>query len=172
MIVPVLIMEWRLGGGVLGYLVLSRRERAAQFRFGRLLEVHWIPPFRFALGARALGGAAEGECESERHPAAAARHYFTVNRTVSTTSGFRGMCFQFPTTATTRWGSGPGRDTITIAGTISTPVAWSTTLTGPLSVAPFAGDTILTVAWPVCPSAATGSSIAAPSKSLQMRMFT
>src|SRR2546425_2487984 len=106
MVVPVLIMEWRLGGGVLGYLVLSRRERAAQFRFGRLLEVHWVPPFRFALGARALGGAPEGERESEPQLAVEARHYLTVNRTVSTTSGFRGMCFQFATRAITRWGPG------------------------------------------------------------------
>ena len=34
------------------------------------------------------------------------RGYFTVNRTVSTTSGFRGTCFQSATTAITRWGPG------------------------------------------------------------------
>src|SRR5256886_2353475 len=32
--------------------------------------------------------------------------YFTVNRTVSTTSGFKGTCFQSATTAITRWGPG------------------------------------------------------------------
>src|SRR6266487_2228760 len=32
--------------------------------------------------------------------------YFTVNRTLSTTGGFRGTCFQSATTAITRWGPG------------------------------------------------------------------
>src|SRR3989442_5277817 len=83
MVVPVLIMEWRLGGGVLGYLVLSRRERAAQFRFGRLLEVHWVPPFRFALGARALGGASDGEGGGGPQLAVVARNYLFVHRRAS-----------------------------------------------------------------------------------------
>src|SRR5207253_5626398 len=31
--------------------------------------------------------------------------YFTVNLTVSTTSGFKGRCFESATTAITRWGA-------------------------------------------------------------------
>src|SRR3989441_11230828 len=40
------------------------------------------------------------------HPLGVGGAYFTVNRTVSTTSGFKGTCFQSATTAITRWGPG------------------------------------------------------------------
>ena len=53
-----------------------------------------------------MGSGTERECESELQPAADARHYFTVNRTVSITGGLSGMCFQSATTAITRCGPG------------------------------------------------------------------
>src|SRR5207245_10199155 len=97
-------MERRLGGLVLGHLVLPRCERAAQVGVARLLELHRTPSFRAALGARAAGQGREREREHQGATHGVA--YLTVNRTVSTTSGFRGTCFQSATTAITRWGPG------------------------------------------------------------------
>src|SRR5882762_2016939 len=61
MVVPVLVVERRLGGLVLGHLVLPRRQRAAQLGVAWLPEVHRVPSFRATLGARAPGGGAQGE---------------------------------------------------------------------------------------------------------------
>src|SRR2546421_5786126 len=104
MVVPVLVVKRGLGSLVLGHLVLLRRERATQVGVAWLVAGHRVPSFRATLGARALGNGAEGEREPQG--AANAGHYFTVKRTVSTTSGFSGMCFQFATTAITRCGPG------------------------------------------------------------------
>src|SRR4029077_2657493 len=103
-VVPVLVVERRLGGRVLGHLILPRCERAAQVGVARLPELHRIPSFRAALGARAAGQGREREREHQGATHVVA--YFTVNRTVSTTSGFRGTCYQSATTAITRWGPG------------------------------------------------------------------
>src|SRR2546430_17442579 len=78
------------------------RSRAAQVGVARLLELHRTPSFRAALGARAAGQGREREREHQGATHGVA--YLTVNRTVSTTSGFRGTCFQSATTAITRWG--------------------------------------------------------------------
>src|SRR5207253_7810822 len=101
---PVLVMVRRLGGLVVGHLVLARCERAAQVGVRRLLELHRIPSFRAALGARAAGQGREREREHQGATHGVA--YLTVNRTVSTTSGFRGTCCQSATTAITRGGPG------------------------------------------------------------------
>src|SRR5437879_13845087 len=95
-------MERRLGGLVLGHLVLPRCERTAQVGVARLLELHRIPSFRAALGARAAGQGREREREHQGATHGVA--YLTVNRTVSTTSGFRGPCCQSAPMATPRWG--------------------------------------------------------------------
>src|SRR2546425_9131701 len=58
-------MERRLGGLVLGHLVLPRCERAAQVGVARLLELHRTPSFRAALGARAAGQGREREREHQ-----------------------------------------------------------------------------------------------------------
>src|SRR5207247_3297473 len=83
-------------------LVLPLGEGAAQLGVARLLEVHRAPSFRATLSARAPG---QGR-KRQREQQCTAHLYLTVNRTVSTTSGFSGMCFQFATTAITRCGPG------------------------------------------------------------------